>query len=238
MEELLAKHEHLKNELITAQEVLTNTEVDKEELKELLGITSEKVERLEKELKERRGDIEDLLAETQAKLNVVQKMKTAQSDEHDIVELPFSEFTEIVDYHCEEDEGGVHGLDIHSLAPRISSMKDVMTSLHRTCLSSIYDNRGLQQELVAKTEEIKCLEDHLHKEGNNKSEVKKHLNGLEKSKAKLEHEVNRLRRQLGALKVKTLELEKKKDDEVAQMKGENELFTTQAAILNLSQYFT
>jgi len=221
MEELLAKHEHLKNELITAQEVLTNTEVDKEELKELLGITSEKVERLEKELKERRGDIEDLLAEAQAKLNVVQKMKTAQSDEHDIVELPFSEFTEIVDYHCEEDEGGVHGLDIHSLAPRISSMKDVMTSLHRTCLSSIYDNRGLQQELVAKTEEIKCLEDHLHKEGNNKSEVKKHLNGLEKSKAKLEHEVNRLRRQLGALKVKTLELEKKKDDEVAQMKGEN-----------------
>ena len=221
MEELLAKHGHLKNELITAQEVLTNTNVEKEELKELLGITSEKVERLEKELKERRDDIEDLLAEAQAKLNVVQKMKTAQIEEHDTAELPFSEFTEIVDCHCEEDEGGVDGLDIRPLAPRISSLKDVMTSFHRTCLYSIYDNKGLQQDLVAKTEEIKRLEDHLHKEENNKSEVKKHLHDLEKSKAKLEHEVNRLRRRLGALKVKTLELEKKKDDEVAQMKGEN-----------------
>lgn len=221
LEELLVKHGHLQNELITAQDVLRKTNVEKEELEELLRIKSEKVERFEKELKERRGDIEDLLAEAQTKLNVVQKMKTAQSDEHDIAELPFSEFTEIVDCRCEDDEGGVDGLDIRPLAPRISSMKDVMTSFHRTCLSSIYDNRGLQQELVAKTEEIKRLEDHLRKVGSNISEVKKHLHDLEKSKAKLEHEVNRLRRRLGALKVKTLELEKKKDDQVAQIKGEN-----------------
>ncbi|XP_068761620.1 golgin subfamily A member 4-like [Montipora capricornis] len=216
LDELSLKNCSLKGELMTTKDALTKTSTENDDLKERLGITLEKVERLEKELQERNADVEDLLAEAQAKLKVVQKMKATNSGEL-LAELPFSEFPEFI---AREDEEGTDGVGANHLSTRESSMKHVMTSFHKTCLASFYDNRGLQQQLAAKLEEITRLEDHVHKEGNSMSEVKRHLHDLEKKNAKLENEVKRLRKRLGSLKLKTVEMEKEKDNEMTEIKRE------------------
>lgn len=216
LDELSLKNCSLKGELMTTKDSITKTSTENDDLKERLGITLEKVERLEKELQERNADVEDLLAEAQAKLKVVQKMKATNSGEL-LAELPFSEFPEFI---VREDEEGTDGVGANHLSPRESSMKHVMTSFHKTCLASFYDNRGLQQQLAAKLEEITRLEDHVHKEGNSMSEVKRHLHDLEKKNAKLENEVKRLRKRLGSLKLKAVEMEKEKDNEMTEIKRE------------------
>lgn len=228
LEDFSAQNTNLKNELAKTKESLTKTCAENEDLTERLNFTSEKVEWLEKELQEKNADIEDLLAEAQAKLNVVRKMKATNSGEH-FAELPSSEFM------AREEQDGIDGVDARPVTPLNTSMKDVVNSFHKSCLSSFNDNRGLQQVLTDKLEEIARLEEGLQKEKNNTSEMKRYLHDLEKKKGKLEDEVKRLRRRLEALKLKSVEMEKEKDNEITETKGdkillEKELWDTKEAL--------
>lgn len=228
LEDLSMQNANLKNELTKTTEVLEKTRAESDDLKERLDINLEKVEWLEKELKERNTDVEDLLAEAHAKLNVVRKMKATNSGEY-FAELPSSEFM------AKEDEEGVDGGDARPVTPMNTSMKDVVTSLHEACLSSFNDNRGLQQVLAEKSDEIARLDEGLQKEKNNAAEMKRYLHDLEKKKGKLEDDVKRLRRRLEALKLKCVEMEKEKDNEITDTKGEKivlekELWDTKEAL--------
>ena len=228
LENLSLQNTSLTNELAKTKDALTKTSAENEDLKERLDLTTEKVDWLEKELQERNAEIEDLLAEAQAKMNVVRKMKATNSGEH-FAELPSSEFM------AREDEDGTDDGDARPVTPLNTSMKDVVDSFHKACLSSFNDNRALQQDLNAKSDEIARLDESLQKERNNASEMKKCLHDLEKKKGKLEDEVKRLRRRLEALKLKSVEMEKEKDNEITETKGEKillekELWNTKEAL--------
>lgn len=228
LEDLSLQNANLKSELTKTKEVLEKTRTESDDLRERLEIGSEKVEWLEKELKERNTDIEDLLAEAHAKLNVVRKMKATNSGEY-FAELPSSEFM------AKEEEESVDGGDTLPLTPMNTSMKDVVTSFHEACLSSFNDNRGLQQVLAEKSVEIARLDESLQKEKNKAAEMKRYLHDLEKKKGKLEDDVKRLRRRLEALKLKCVEMEKEKDNEITDTKGEKivlekELWDTKEAL--------
>ena len=212
LEDLSLQNTNLTNELAKTKDALTKTCAENDDLKERLDLTTEKVDWLEKELQERNAEIEDLLAEAQAKMNVVRKMKATNSGEH-FAELPSSEFM------AREDEDGID-VDARPVTPLNTSMKDVVDSFHKACLSSFNDNRALQQGLNAKSDEIARLDESLQKERNNASEMKRYLHDLEKKKGKLEDEVKRLRRRLEALKLKSVEMEKEKDNEITETKGE------------------
>ena len=228
LEDLSMQNTNLTNELAKTKEALTKTCSENDDLKERLDLSTEKVDWLEKELQERNAEIEDLLAEAQAKINVVRKMKATNSGEH-FAELPSSEFM------AREDEEGIDGVDDRPVTPLNTSMKDVVDSFHKACLSSFNDNRTLQQELNAKSDEISRLDESLQKERNNASEMKKYQHDLEKKKGKLEDEVKKLRRRLEALKIKSVEMEKEKDNEITETKGEKillekELWNTKGAL--------
>ena len=212
LEDLSLQNTNLTNELAKTKDALTKTCAENDDLKERLDLTTEKVDWLEKELQERNAEIEDLLAEAQAKMNVVRKMKATNSGEH-FAELPSTEFK------AREDEDGID-VDARPVTPLNTSMKDVVDSFHKACLSSFNDNRALQQGLNAKSDEIARLDESLQKERNNASEMKRYLHDLEKKKGKLEDEVKRLRRRLEALKLKSVEMEKEKDNEITETKGE------------------
>ena len=228
LEDLSVQNTNLTNELTKAKDALTKTCSENDDLKERLAITTEKVEYLEKELQERNAEIEDLLAEAQAKINVVRKMKATNSGEH-FAELPSSEFL------SKDVQEGIDGVDARPDTPLNTSMKDVVNSFHKACLSSFKDNRALQQELNAKSDEIARLDESLQKERNNASEIKSYLHDLEKKRGKLDDEVKRLRRRLEALKLKSVEMEKDKDNEITETKGEKillekELWHTKEAL--------
>lgn len=69
-----------------------------------------------------------------------------------------------------------------------------------------------------------CLEDYVYKEGNSMFEVKRYLYDLEKKNVKLENEVKWLRKWLGSLKLKVVEMEKEKDNEMIEIKREKVFF--------------
>lgn len=54
--------------------------------------------------------------------------------------------------------------------------------------------------------------------------MKRYFYDLEKKKGKLENDVKRLRRCLEVLKFKSVEMEKEKDNEIIEIKGEKILF--------------
>ena len=128
LEHLSVVNANLKNELAKTKESLAKTCTESDDLKERLDITSEKIEWLEKELKERNADVEDLLVEAQAKRNVVHQMKATNSGEH-FAELSSSEFV------AREDEEGTDGVDARPLTPQNTSMKDVVASFDKAYLS-------------------------------------------------------------------------------------------------------
>ena len=212
VEELVNENMKMKEEFVKTKSALKEACLDNNDLRERLNITAEKVEGLEKTLEERNNEIEDLLAEAQAKLNVVKKMKASNSGQS-FAELPSVSFL--------DDETDCHGkVDTRHVRGPKTTMKEVVTSFHRACLSSLNDSRTLQERLSQANQESDRLEENLHKERAETSEVKKYLQEVQKKKTKSEEDVKRLRRRLESLKVKSIEMEKEKDNEITEVKGE------------------
>ena len=220
LEDLSHQNTRLKNELNETKDALKTARAVNDDLKERLEIALEKVEVLEKQLQERNADVEDLLAEAQAKLNVVRKMRVTNSGEH-FASLPSTGFALKAGDKDEKEEA--NGLDTGPTSPRTSSMKEVVVSFHKACLDAFEDNRALQQDLNAKAEETARLEDSLDKEHNNLTEMKRYFHDVQKKKERLEEEAKRLRKRLEVLKQKSLEMEREKDNKIMETNGEKSL---------------
>ncbi|XP_032232001.2 centrosomal protein of 290 kDa [Nematostella vectensis] len=213
IEELRTNNENLRGDLKRTKESFREACIENSDLREKLSVTEEKLERVDAKLQELENDNVDALAEAQAKLNVVNRMRASNSGER-FAELQSSTFlasSDDEDYHDRVDA-------VPSLpAPTV---QEAIASFHRACLNSFNDNRALQDSLSAAKQEIERLEETINKDRNDMAELKRYLVESEKKKTKLEEEVKRVRRRLENLKQKAIELERQKDDELCEVKGD------------------
>lgn len=114
---------------------------------------------------------------------------------------------------------------------RDASIKDIVDAFHQTCMYSFNDNRDLQDKLSRVNESNAILEESLHKERNIMAETKRYLHETEKKKTKLEEEVKKLRKRLDIFKQKSIELEKCKDDELCELKGDKAILDKENWVL-------
>lgn len=197
-------------ELKRTKDTLRDVCRENADLKDSLGTTEKALECLESRVNEHENTTVDALAEAHAKLKVVNKMKESNSGEN-FVDLQTAPML------------GAEMDSLDTIGGRDNSIKDVVDAFHQTCMTSFSDNRELHGKLSKANEANSKLEDSLNKERAIMAETKRNLLEVEKKKTKLEEEVKRLRQRLESFTQKSIELERSKDDEICQLKGDRTL---------------
>ena len=182
----LAQTDKLKQDLKKTKKLLKESCMENNDLNERLKIALEKIEDLERKDQEISNDSEDLFAEAQAKMNIINKMKAPLQGSDGFIELSNHLWMD------EEDSDDMSPLPSPRPGNPITSIGHLIGSFHRTCLSAFSENKVLQEKLAEAMQEVAQLDESLQREKNDMAEVKRYLNETEKKKAKLEDEVSRL----------------------------------------------
>lgn len=181
--DMQAQSDKFQQDLKKSSKMLKESCLENKELNERLKIALEKIDDLEKKQKQISVESEDLFAEAQAKMNIVQKLKAPLRGADEFANISPQSWMD------EEDSDEMSPLPSPRPGNPISSINHLIGSFHRTCLAAFNDKKVLRGRLTEALGDLAQLDEALQREKNDMAEIKRYLNESEKKKSKLDEEV-------------------------------------------------